>query len=606
MILPEEKLGNLPTEPGVYMYLNAKGDVIYVGKAKSLRHRVRTYFQQSRDLDIKTSQLVSELVDVRTIVVDNEREALALENSLIKQNKPRYNVLLRDDKTYPYLKLTIQEKFPRLIYTRRLRKDGAVYFGPYFPANLGIRSRKLTHQHFGIRSCSINIESGLPRPCLQYHIKRCLGPCVASLCSKERYDEAVRDVKLLLEGRGSSLAVELEARMGEAAQEERFEAAAKYRDLARTVRELGERQKLASTRSDDVDIIGVYGEPPRAALNLFHMRSGRVVERCEFFLEDVLIYDPAEFLGAFLKQFYLGESFTPSEVFVPIDFEDREVLEQILTDKRGRKVVIATPQRGAKRQFVDLVERNAKISFDQRFRTLKPSSRVIASALQDALDLETQPRRIECFDISNIQGTDNVASCVIWEDGQMKKGDYRKFLIKSVEGADDFASMKEVVTRRYKRLLDEKKRLPDLVLIDGGLGQLHAAAEALDSLDLVAQPLASIAKEEEIIFVRGRENEPVTLDKSNPVLHLIQQIRDESHRFAITFHRQRRTKRTLTTELLVIPGVGPKTARRLINKLGSVAQIQEAPFDALSAVVGSALAKKVMEHFQEKKRMGFI
>lgn len=606
MILPEEKLGSLPTEPGVYLYLNAKGDVIYVGKAKSLRHRVRSYFQQSRDLDVKTSQLVSELADVRTIVVDNEREALALENSLIKQNKPRYNVLLRDDKTYPYLKLTIQEKFPRLIYTRRLRKDGAVYFGPYFPANLGIRSKKLTHQHFGIRSCSINIDQGLPRPCLQYHIKRCLGPCVASLCSKERYDEAVRDVKLLLEGRGSSLAEELEARMKEAAHEERFEAAAKYRDLAQTVRELGERQKLASTRSDDIDIIGIYVEPPRAALNLFHMRGGRVVERREFFWEDVFIYDPAEFLGAFLKQYYLDESFTPSEVFVPIDFEDREVLEQILTDKRGRKVVIATPQRGAKRQFVHLVERNAKLSFDQRFRTLKPSSKVISAALQDALDLETQPRRIECFDISNIQGTDNVASCVIWEDGQMKKGDYRKFLIKTVEGADDFASMKEVVTRRYKRLLEEKKRLPDLVLIDGGLGQLHAAAEALDSLDLVAQPLASIAKEEEIIFVRGRENEPVTLDKSNPVLHLIQQIRDESHRFAITFHRQRRTKRTLTTELLVIPGVGPKTARRLINKLGSIAQIQEAPFDALSRVVGSALAKKVMEHFQEKKRMGFI
>lgn len=584
------------------MYLNAKGEVIYVGKAKSLRHRVRSYFQHSRDLDVKTSQLVSELVEVRTIVVDNEREALALENNLIKQNKPRYNVLLRDDKTYPYLRLTLQEKFPRLIYTRRLRKDESLYFGPYFPANLGIRSKTLAHRHFGLRSCSINIDQGLPRPCLQYHIKRCLGPCVESLCSKERYDEAVRDVKLLLEGRGSNLSEELETRMKESAREEQFEAAARYRDLAKTVRELGERQKLASARSDDIDIIGVYADPPRVALNLFHMRGGRVVERREFFWEDVFQYDPPEFLSAFLKQFYLGEPFTPSDVFVPVDFEDREVLEQILSDKRGRKVAIATPQRGAKKQFVDLVERNAKLSFDQRFRTLKPSSKTISTALQDALDLETQPRRIECFDISNIQGTDSVASCVVWEDGQMKKGDYRKFLIKTVEGVDDFASMKEVVTRRYKRLLEEKKRLPDLVLIDGGLGQLHAAADALDSLDLVAQPLASIAKEEEIVYVRGRENEPVILEKSNPVLHLIQQIRDESHRFAITFHRERRAKRTLTTELIAIPGVGATTAQRLLIKFGSIAQIQEATFEALDGVVGRSLAKKVMEHFGRRKR----
>ncbi|MBZ5535157.1 MAG: excinuclease ABC subunit UvrC [Acidobacteriia bacterium] len=598
MILSDENLSSLPTEPGVYLFLSATGEIIYVGKAKSLRSRVRSYFQESRGRDDKTSRLVQEIADLRTVVVDNEHEALALENNFIKQNKPRYNILLRDDKTYPYLKLTIQEKFPRLIYTRRLRNDGAHYFGPYFPASLGIRSKKLAHQYFGIRSCSIDIDAGLPRPCLQYHIKRCLGPCVAELCTRERYDAAVNDVKMLLEGRTSNLAEQLQSRMEEAAQEERFEAAAKYRDLAHTVAELGERQKLASTRSDDLDIVAVHAEPPLAALNLFHMRSGRVVERREYFWEDVSLYDPSEFLGAFLKQFYLNESFTPAQIFVPLDFEDRAVLEEILSEKRGRRVEIITPQRGAKRQFVELVERNAKISFDQRFRTLTPSSKTISTALQDALDLEASPRRIECFDISNIQGTDSVASCVVWEDGRMKKSDYRKFLIQTVVGADDFASMREVVTRRYRRLLDEKKKLPDLVLVDGGLGQLHAAASALDSLDLVAQPLASIAKREEIVFIRGRENEPVALEKSSPVLHLIQQIRDESHRFAVTFHRKRRAGRTLTTELVAIPGVGAKTAQRLLRKFGSVAGIKQSSFEALSEVVGPSVTKKIVEHFR--------
>ncbi len=598
MILPEQRLASLPAEPGVYLFLNGGGEIIYVGKAISLRHRVRSYFQESRARDDKTARLVEEIQDVRTIVVDNEHEALALENNFIKQNKPRYNIMLRDDKTYPYLKLTAPEKFPRLIYTRRLRRDGALYFGPYFPASLAIRAKNIAHRYFGIRTCSIDIDRGLPRPCLQYHIKRCLGPCVSSLCSQVEYDAAARDVKLLLEGRFSNLIEELEWRMLQASQEERFEAAARYRDMIQTVHDLGERQKLASTRSDDIDIVGLHAEPPLAALNVFHMRGGRVVERREYFWEDLGDYQKDEFLSAFLKQFYLGESFTPAQVFVPEDFEDRPALEEILSERRGKKVEIVTPQRGAKKQFVDLVERNAKLSFDQRFRTLTPSSKAISTALRDALDLEAAPRRIECFDISNIQGTDSVASCVVWEDGRMKKSDYRKFIIKTVAGADDFASMREVVTRRYRRLLDEKKKLPDLILIDGGLGQLHAAAEALDQLDLVAQPLASIAKKEEIIYVRGRENEPVQLEKRNPVLHLVQQIRDESHRFAITFHRNRRAQRTLTTELLEIPGVGEKTAQRLLRKFGSISGVRAASREALSAVVGPAAAKRVAEHFQ--------
>ena len=592
-----EKVSQLPLSPGVYLYKDAGGRVIYVGKAKILRNRVRSYFSEDKLADVKTGTLISEAHDVDYILVDNEKEALALENNLIKQYKPRFNILLRDDKTYPYIKLT-SEKYPRVYVTRRLRKDGATYYGPYFPANLAHRLVHFIHRHFLVPSCKIDLTRFHPKPCLQYHIHRCLGPCVQGLTTDDIYAGAVRDVKLFLEGRHSDLARGLRARMEEASEATRFEEAASLRDLLATVEEIEERQKMAAAKGDDVDIFACYAEPPLVALNLFHLRNGQIVDRREFFWEDQMEFDQPEFFSSLLQQLYLDQQYVPSEIHVPVDFEDRQALEELLSEKRNRKVEIRTPQRGQKKALLDLVGTNAKHSFDARFRVLKPSSRAIQEALQDSLNLPNAPARIECFDISHIQGTDKVASMVVWEDGKMKKADYRKFIIRTVIGNDDFASMREVVTRRYSRLQEENQPMPGLVLIDGGLGQLHEAADALEAIGVVDQPLASIAKREEIIYVYGQEDEPVVLDRFSPILHLIQSIRDEAHRFAVTFHRSRRNARQLTSELDQIEGVGKLTVQKLLKQFGSSELVKAATEDQLAAIVGRAAARRVRSHYQ--------
>ena len=529
----------------MYLYKDAYGTVIYVGKAKNLHSRVRSYFNDDRLADSKTGTLIHEARQIDFICVDNEKEALALENNLIKQWKPRYNILLRDDKTYPYIKLT-DEKYPRVYVTRRLRKDGSTYFGPYFPGNLAHRLVHFIHRHFKVPSCNVDLTRNHTHPCLEYHIHRCQGPCVQGLTTDERYQGAVRDVRLFLEGRHKDLAKELRQRVEAASAATRYEEASALHELLRTVEEMSEKQKMAAAEGSDTDILAYYAEPPLVAVNLFHLRHGHIVDRRDFFWEDQLVFDPQEFVSSLLKQVYLNEPYIPAFVHVPLDFEDREPLEEILSEKRGRKVEILTPQRGPKKALLALVESNAQHSFEQRFRVLKPSSKAIQAALQDALGLESAPRRIECFDISHIQGTDKVASMVVWEDGKMKKSDYRKFIIRTVEGNDDFASMREVITRRYSRLQAEALQSgvsarPGLVLVDGGLGQLHAAAGALEELGITDQPLASIAKREEWIYVYGQEQEPVVLDRFSPVLHLVQLVRDEAHRFAVTFHRARRT-----------------------------------------------------------------
>jgi excinuclease ABC subunit C len=625
------KIRSLPTSPGVYLYKNAEGEVIYVGKAKNLRSRVSSYFHQGRWEDAKTGTLVREAVDVDYIVVANNKEALALENHLIKQKKPRFNILLRDDKTYPYIKLTLGERSPRVYVTRRLRKDGSAYYGPYFPANLAYRIVDLIHRHFCIPSCKVDLTRFHPRPCLQYYIKRCLGPCVKDLTTPEIYAEAVRDVKLFLEGRQTDLVKSLRERMAEASAVEEFERAAKYRDLISTVEQLQEKQRIAAAEGDDADVFGYHYENEMLAVNLFHMRGGRVLDRREFFWEDLPELDstqdvwargsapsragqspattreeefhPGEFFSSLLSQLYLGQPYVPRNIYLPVDFEDRAELEDALSEQlageggRATRVHIMVPQRGDKRELIDLAGNNAKQSYDQRFRVLKPNGRAIAEALQDALALPELPKRIECFDISHIQGAETVASMVVWEDGKMKKSDYRKFIIKTVEGVDDFASMREVVTRRYKRLCEEKKPLPSLILIDGGLGQLHAAAEALEALEIINQPLASIAKREEIIYVYGQEDDPVVLDHHSPVLHLVQLIRDEAHRFAVTFHRKRRQIRDRATELREIPGVGESTTRRLLEHFGSLQAVKQADVAALSAVVTKSQAEAILGHF---------
>src|SRR5213596_2720390 len=624
----QAKIRTIPTSAGVYLYKNAEGEIIYVGKAKNLRSRVASYFHEGRIADAKTGTLVREAVDVDYIVVANNKEALALENHLIKQKKPRFNILLRDDKTYPYVKLTLGERFPRVYVTRRLRKDGSSYYGPYFPANLAYRIVDLIHRHFLIPSCKVDLNRFHPRPCLQYYIGRCLGPCVEGLTTPEAYQEAVRDVKLFLEGRPTDLSRSLRERMEKAAQAQEYERAAKYRDLISTVEQLQEKQRIAAVEGDDADVFGYHYENEMLAVNLFHMRGGRVLDRREFFWEELPelesaidhvgagaptrpdgredSFNPGEFLSALLKQLYIGQPYVPRNIYVPIDFEDRDSLEDLLSDQlaagggRATRLNILVPQRGDKRSLIDLAGNNAKQSYDQRFRVMKPNAKAIQEALQDALGLPEIPRRIECFDISHIQGAETVASMVVWEDGQMKKSDYRKFIIRSVDGVDDFASMREVVTRRYTRVRDEKKKLPSLVLIDGGLGQLHAAAEALETLEIINQPLAAIAKREEIIYVCGQEDDPVALDHHSPVLHLIQLIRDEAHRFALTFHRKRRQMRDRSTELREIPGVGESTTRRLLEHFGSVQAVKQADAAALSSVVTRSQAEAILNYFRQQ------
>jgi excinuclease ABC subunit C len=676
---PREKAALLPDSPGVYMFKDAAGTVLYVGKATSLRSRVRSYFLESRWMDAKTGSLAREIADFDTIVLDNPREALALENNLIKRYQPKFNIRLVDDKTYPYIKLTTNEKYPRVYFTRKVKKDGAAYFGPYFPANLARRILTFVHKRFMIPSCNVDLTRDHPRPCLQYYIKRCHGPCVSGLAADEAYAESVRDVRLFLDGKRGDLIKSLEERMAAAAEKELFEQAAAYRDLLRTLEDIEERQRIAQAQGDDTDVLAFYAEAPLVAANLFHLRGGRVVDRREFFWEELDEFDANEFVPSLLKQLYLDAAYLPKAIHVPIEFEDRVLLEETLTDRAGHKVEIFTPQRGSKRAFLDLVSNNAKHAFEQRFRVLKPTSKMIGEAVQNALNLLEEPRRIECFDISHIQGSDTVASMVVWENGRMKKSDYRKFIIRgdfagraipepvidkpqpvapepetvlvaeppaatdetsdivqidtatSTESPsaasipapdtlatiplariipinsrptytqnDDFASMREAVTRRYKRVLEENQSLPSLILIDGGIGQLHAAAEALESLAIINQPLASIAKKEEILYIYGQENEPIILDRHSPVLHLIQSIRDETHRFAVTFHRLRRAKRQTKTALSDVAGVGPSTARKLLREFGSVANLQRAGIDALSKVVSRKSAEKILAHLNSK------
>jgi len=604
-----EKVDQLPLQPGVYLFHDARGGTLYVGKARSLRHRVKSYFLESRLQDAKTGSLVREIADIQYIVVDNEREALALENNLIKQHKPKFNVLLRDDKTYPYIRYTALEAYPRVYVTRRLNKDGSIYFGPYFPASLAHRLVHLIHKHFLVPSCTVDLDQRHPRPCLQYYIHRCLGPC-AGLVTDERYQEAARDVRLFLEGRRTDLTRSLTERMERSSSEQRYEEAAGYRDLLRTLREMEERQKIAAAEGDDTDVLAWYAEPPQIAVNLFHVRGGRVVDRRDFYWEDLGEFDPSEFLPSLLKQLYLDAAYLPRHIHVPMSFEECRLLEDVLTENAGHRVEILNPQRGQKHALLELVERNAKHSFMQRFRVLKPSSQAIAEALESALGLPEPPKRIESFDISHIQGTDTVASMVVWEEGRMKKSDYRKFIIRGDRGRvgsekserllrDDFASMREAIERRYRRLRDENRPMPSLILIDGGIGQLHAAAEALRKLEVINQPVVSIAKREELLYVLGQEGTPIVLERHSPVLHLIQQVRDETHRFAVAFHRQRRAKRRIRTALVDIPGVGERTAQKLLRRFGSVARLRQLTLDDLTTELPRAQAQRVFDGLRE-------
>ncbi|HKO61126.1 MAG TPA: excinuclease ABC subunit UvrC, partial [Pyrinomonadaceae bacterium] len=597
---------------GVYLYKDSAGKIIYIGKAKRLRSRVRSYFQ-ARPFDRKTDALVRQIADVEFIVTDNEVEALILEATLTKKHKPRYNVNLKDDKSYPHLKLTVNEPFPKVVITRRIQKDGALYFGPFLPASMARRTIDLINRTFQLRTCDIEIDGKAPRPCLEYHIKRCLGPCVKGLCTPEEYQEAVRDVRLLLEGRNTELADILEERMDHASHELRYEMAAKYRDLRKTVIKLSEQQKMATSPERDVDIFGYYREGRQLALQLFTMREGHIVGRREFFWEDLREdeFDPASFLSDVLAQYYSSD-YVPKEIHVPVDFEDRQLLEQALTTRRGRRVRVQHTQRGEKRDLIDLAEKNAKLAFEQRFRVLKPDMKLVLEELQETLELPRFPARIESFDISHIQGAENVAGMVVSENGKMNRSEYRKFRIRSVEGANDTASMREAVLRRYKRRLAEAKPLPDLVMIDGGKGQLAAAADAMRELDLEAIPMVGIVKPPQrhnqvsYLLVKGREHEPIFLDPHSLILRLLQMIRDETHRFALSYHRKRRELRDFTSELSAIPGVGEKRKGRLLRQFGSIHRISEATESELTPFVGKKTAQEIVDHFTRQRALAAV
>ena len=607
----EEKLKTLPTSAGIYIHKNAAGKIVYIGKAKNLRNRVRSYFHASRNHDPKTQQLVKVITDFEFIVVDSEVEALVLESNLIKKHKPKFNIFLKDDKQYPHLKLT-NEAFPKVVVTRKLIRDGGSYYGPFLPAVMARNTLNLINRAFQLRTCDIEIDGNLPRPCLEYHLKRCLGPCVRGLCTKQEYKEAAEDVKVLLDGKNKELAVELEQRMWRFSEEGKYELAAKYRDLHRTVISLGETQKMATTADRDVDIIGFYRENQRLALQLFTMREGRIVGRREFFWEDLSeddTFNAAEFLGEVLAQYY-STDYVPLEIHVPQDFDDRDVLEKALTIRRGRRVRILDPRRGTKKSMVELVETNAKIAFEQRFRVLKPDSEKVLEELQEILELSYFPERIESFDISNISGSENVAGIVVFENGKPARYAYRRLIIKSVDGANDFASMHEAVFRRYKRILDEGGQLPRLIFIDGGKGQVAAAAAAMEALDLEQIMLVGLVKPPKQhnqishLIVHGREDKPVPFDRNSLAFRLILQIREETHKTAIEFHRKRREKRDFTSELSEIPGVGAKRKMKLLREFGSIERIANATAEALSPFVGAMTAAEIAKHFESQRKIG--
>src|SRR5437867_1306248 len=587
------KLDALPERPGVYRFLSSGGKVIYVGKAKSLRSRVRSYFRPSAEHPPRVAALVAEVADLETIVVDTEFEAFLLENHLIKKERPRYNVVLRDDKNYPYLKLSVKDEYPRVTLVRRARLDGNRYFGPFLPASVAWNTLRMIPRFFRVAICHVKFD-GKQRPCLYYHLGQCLAPC-AGHTNTEEYGRAVAEAKLFLEGRNRELSVRLAERMKESSEREEFEQAAHYRDLIRTIERISERQSISSVGLEDQDFLAHYRESERLTLQIFQMREGKVQSRREFHFDGVDV-DPAAFYAQVIAQYYASEEDLPDAILTPEEPSDSELIERWLGERKGRKVSLHVPRRGAKRDFLDVVAENARLSFEQHFRAQHVHGVTVLEELRDLLGLDEPPFRIEGFDISNLQGTDSVASMVAWEGGKSKKSDYRRYKIKSVEGSDDFRSIAEVVGRRYLRLQKEGSRLPDLVLIDGGKGQLSSAVAALDQIALGDLPVATIAMREEEIVDEGRGT-PIVLPRESSVLQLVQRIRDEAHRFAITYHRKLRDRRTFATELTEVPGVGLATARRLLKIFGSVEGVRSASETDLAGTVGPRLAAGIRGWF---------
>jgi excinuclease ABC subunit C len=585
----KKKADSFPAKPGVYIFKDRRGKSVYIGKAQSLRHRVRSYFQASAEAPIKQETMLGEAADIEFIITESELEALILENNLIKKEQPKYNVQLRDDKNFPYLQLTINEPYPRVQLVRRVKKEGALYFGPYIPASLARKTMRLIARHMQLRQCDLKLPGRRYTPCLDYQINRCLAPC-AGLATEEEYAAAVEDVKLLLEGKNKELLQRLKLKMDKAAEEEKFEKAAHYRDAISVLERQASKQRMASTRLEEEDLFGFYYLEGKVCLQVFHIRTGLVVGRREFFWKELVDFQPEEFIASMIKQYYNEDQPIPPKIYVQLDFEERPLLEHWLTQLRGSRVYIISPNRGKKRQLLQLALDNARISYRNKFSIEEGEG--VLHALKQALNLPDLPRRIEAFDISNISGSDAVASLVVFEDGKARKTDYRRFKIKAVKGPDDFASMAEVVSRRYKRLLSEEKPLPDMVLLDGGKGQLSAARDVLTALGLEDMPAVAIAKREEILYA-STAKDPLKLEEGSEALRLLQRIRDESHRFALTYHRKLRKKRTIASELDNIPGIGAKRKELLLRHFGSLKAIKEASPKELARIVGKKPADNI-------------
>ena len=593
----EEKLARLPDRPGIYIYRDAKAQVLYVGKAASLRSRVRSYFQESRPRDPKTDALVRQIRDLEYVVTDNELEALMLEANLVRKHRPRYNIILRDDKHYPFLKLTTNEEFPRLLVARRVQNDGATYYGPFYPATAMRETLKLTRQLFPLRTCSITIDGTLERPCIQYSIHRCNAPCTGWE-TREGYAKTVREVTQFLGGRDEDLALRLTREMEEAAVETKFERAAVLRNQIQALNKVRERQKIISTDEVDQDVIGVVRQGSDACVEFFFVRKGRLVGQEAFFFDRVAGWADGEILSAFVRQFY-GKAVAPApEILVSEDLPEAELTTEWLSTLAGRRVQIVVPQRGPRREFVAMAEANAAIALQNHLLSRDDRQQVVLEELRRALTLPGLPNRIEGYDISHVQGSEQVGSLVVWENGSMKKEDYKRFRIKTVVGADDFAALGEVLTRRFARALEQGTPLPDLVLIDGGRGQLNVGLKVLQELGLDYLPVVALAKQQEEVYV-GESLHPLVLDPTSPALHTLQKIRDEAHRFAITYHKKLRSKRTLQSVLDTIPGVGPTIRTSLLKTLGSARRVRESSVAELAAVpkVTPKLAQRIFDYF---------
>lgn len=588
------KLPHLPDGPGVYLWKGRDGTTLYVGKAKRLRSRVRSYFNNDQLESVKTRHLVGLIADLDTIVVPTEAHALILEANLIKEYRPRFNIALRDDKSYPYIKVTVQEPFPRVYVTRRLEDDGAKYFGPYTDVGTMRRSLNVVKRIFTVRSCNYDMPTQMPeRPCLDYYIKRCKAPCILAQ-SQHDYRSMIEEVVLFLSGRPEEVVRRVRERMDLAAEQLDFERAAELRDVLHHLEQMEEPTVVLEVEGGDRDVIGYARDGDDACVTVLRIRSGKLLSREQRFLENLADEEDTEVMSVFLAGSYLSMQEKARQLLLPFDFPDRELIEQSLPDTK-----IQIPQRGPRRELIALAEQNARHLLEElKLSSMEADERAgdPVYELGRELGLQRLPRSLVCFDISTTQGTDTVGSCVWFENGRAKRGEYRKFKVKTVEGTDDFASMHEVVKRYFERRVNDEKPLPDLIVIDGGKGQLSAAHDALVEVGLAERPLISLAKREEEIYIWGRE-EPLKLSRRSPALRLLQQARDEAHRFAVTYNRKRRSMRTVTSELLKVPGIGPVKRRQLLQQFGSVQGVREAGAEAIAKLPGFNVerARKLLE-----------